>query len=67
MEYMNTVVLKIKDVNQTLYQDVLNSNMHVNFPLCPEGQIGLAYQKSKHIVPHTCPRKHFMSEGRSNQ
>lgn len=26
------VVLKIKDVNQTLYQDVLNSNIHVNFP-----------------------------------
>ena len=50
---MNMLVLKIKNVNQTLYQDVLDSNIQVNFPLCPEsqeGQTGLAYEKPKHIL-----------------
>lgn len=37
---MNVVLLKIKDINQTPQQDVLKSNIRVNFPLCPEGQIG---------------------------
>lgn len=29
---MKMMVLKTKGVNQTLYQDMLNSDIHVNFP-----------------------------------
>ena len=55
---MTMVAVKIKDLNQTLHQNALNSNtqLHVNVPLCTdcqEGVIGLGYQKSKHILTHS--------------